>query len=109
LNGCRSEANCTRAEHTPDYIERIVVPKEKESFGSTIFDYQQNPYHLSVSFSIYRDDFYMDLKDRELSESLLELRLERVKEIRVRRDNPTSVLVLAVTARCNADGEEKIT
>jgi hypothetical protein len=51
----------------------------------------------------------MDLKDRELSESLLELRLERVKEIRVRRDNPTSVLVLAVTARCNADGEEKIT
>jgi hypothetical protein len=65
--------------------------EEKEFFCTTDFDYQQGRYHLSVSFSIHRDDFYLDLKDIELEQSLLELRLERVEEIRVRRDKPTSM------------------
>ena len=82
-------------------------PEEKEFFGTTIFDYQKNNYHLSASFSIYRNDFYLDVKDIELGEAILELRLERVKEIGVRRDKPTSTPVLLVSALVNAVDDEK--
>ena len=81
--------------------------EEKEFFGATIFDYHQNSYHLSISVSTYRNDFYLDLKDAEQSEPILELRLERVEEIKVRRDKPPSVPVLLVKARCEAEGDEK--
>ena len=82
-------------------------PEEKEFFGTTIFDYYQSRYHLCVSFSIYNNDFYLDLKDVEVAEPMLEIQLERVEEIRVRRDKPTSVPVLIVRTRCNAEEAEK--
>jgi hypothetical protein len=81
--------------------------EEKEFFGTTIFDYRQNNYHLSISFSIYRNDFYLDLKDSALEEPILQLRFERVEEIRVRRDKPTSVPALTVKVRCDAEEDEK--
>lgn len=81
--------------------------EEKEFFGTTIFDYHQGRYHLAVSFSLYGNDFYLDLKDAELSDSMIELRLERVEEIRVRRDKSASVPVLIVRAPCNNEGDEK--
>jgi hypothetical protein len=43
------------------------------------------------------------LKDVELEHSLLELRLERVEEIRVRRDKPTSMAVLIVRVLSDAE------
>lgn len=82
-------------------------PEEKEFFGTTIFDYHQDRYHLSVSFSIYRNDFYLDLKDVEFEKSILEFRLKRVEEIKVRRDKPTSLAVLIVSAGSNVEGKEK--
>jgi len=57
---------------------------------------RQNNYHLSVSFSNFTNDFYLDLKDIELAEAILELPFERVEEIRIRRDKPTSKPVMIV-------------
>src|SRR5262249_28727017 len=74
-------------------------PEEKEFFGSTAFDFQQDGYHLLISFSIYHEDFYLDLKAANIAEPLLALRLEEVDEIRVRRDKPTSEPVLIVQTR----------
>ena len=97
----------------PELIEFFGVlpseqnPEEKEFFGTTIFDYCQGHYHLSISFSIYRNDFYLDLKDIEISESIIELRLDRVQEIRVRRDKAASMPALIVRARCSAEDDEK--
>ena len=81
--------------------------EEKEFFGTTIFDYHQNRYHLSVSYSIYWNDFSLYLKDIELEEPIVALQFERVEEIRIRRDKPTSVPVLIVGARDIVDGNEK--
>src|SRR5262245_8989479 len=77
--------------------------EEKEIFGSTIFDYHQDQYHLSVSYSIYREDFYLDLKDTEKGQPLLTLRLERVEAIMVKSDKPTSTPVLVIKARGNGE------
>jgi len=82
-------------------------PEEKEFFGTTVFDYHQNRYHLYVSFSVYRNDFYLDLNDVELARTILELRLEGVEEIKIRRDKPTSTPVLIVRARSNGEDNKK--
>ncbi len=82
-------------------------PEEKEFFGTTIFDYRQNRYHLSVSFSTYRNDFCLDLNDVELPGAILELRVERVEEIKVRRDKPRSTPVLLIMARSDTEGNKK--
>lgn len=73
--------------------------EEKEFFGSTIFDYHQDKYHLSVSYSIYYDDLCLYLKDTGMEQCLLELQLEGVEEVSVRRDKPASVPVLIIKAR----------
>jgi hypothetical protein len=82
-------------------------PDEMEFFGTTIFDYHQNQFHLCVSFSTYSNDFYLDLKDAEHSKPIIELSIERVEEIRVRRDKPRSAPVLLVKAGNNTERNEK--
>jgi len=82
---------------------------EKDFFGTTVFNYQQGRYQLPISFSAHRNDFYLDLKDAELAVSILELRLGRVEEIRVRRDKPGSEPVLiAVAGGEGGDGKKEV-
>ena len=47
------------------------------------------------------------MKDVEFAESILELRLERIEEIKVRRDKPTAVSVLLVKARSRKGSEKE--
>ena len=75
--------------------------EEKEFFGTTIFDLAQYNHHLSISFSTYYNDFQLDLRANDLQVPLLELRLEGVEEIAVRRDkaNVTPALLIKTTAK----------
>ena len=53
---------------------------------------------MSISFSVYQNGFRLCLIT-ESAKPLLELQLEEVEEIRVRRDRPTSEPTLLITAR----------
>ena len=74
-------------------------PEEKEFFGTTIFDVHQDGLHLSISFSLYDDTCYLDLKTEQVEKPLLELRLKQVWEVRVLRDKPNSTPILQVKAQ----------
>lgn len=71
-------------------------PEEKEFFGTTIFDFKQGSYCLSISFSIYHKDFYLTLRSNGLTEPLLEISLEEIEEIRVEQDKLTPEDILTV-------------
>ena len=91
-------------------LPREQDAEEKEFFGSTIFDYHQDKYLLSVSYSIYHNDFILYLKEAGAEQCLVNLHLEGVEEITVSRDKPNSSSVLIIKARGDVeDNLEKLT
>lgn len=82
--------------------------EEKEFFGTTIFDYFQESIHLSMSYSIYRNDFYLFLKTKGLEKPLLEIGLQNIVEIKVRKDRLISTPTLLVMTTNEEDNENII-
>ncbi len=67
-------------------------PGEKEFFGTTIFEIQQDGLHLTISFSAHYHDCYLDLKTDQAQKPFLELKFYNVQEVKVKHDKPGSLL-----------------
>lgn len=78
-------------------------PNEQEFFGSTIFDLHQDGLHLTISFSAYFEDCYLDLKTEHAEQPFLEIRFKQVREVKVLRDKPDSTPMLELVALSDSD------
>lgn len=84
-------------------------PEEQEFFGTTIFDIYREDLHLSISYSSHYANMTLYLYAGQSKEAAIEISLENVHDIKVKRDKPTSPPVLWINGEvgsnsCNASG-----